>query len=128
MTNCLVTGNTAGSAPILGGDAILNSMGSLDITNCTIADNRPGHFAPANQRAIVNLVWGPGFVDTISIKNSIIRNGGNEIWSTEPGIVTLYYNNIEGGKGSYSGVGNIDQDPLFKNPGLQHRRSVVPRR
>jgi len=118
ITNCLITGNTAGSADILGGDAILNAMGSLDITNCTIADNRPGHGAPANQRAIANLVWGPGFVDTISIKNSIIRNGGNEVWCTEPGIVTLYYNDIEGGKGSYSGLGNIDKDPLFKEPGL----------
>lgn len=117
MTNCLITGNTAGSAYILGGDAILNAMGSLDITNCTITDNRPGHGAPANGRAIVNLVWGPGFVDTISIKNSIVRNGGDEIWSTEPGIVTLYYNNIEGGKGGYSGIGNIDEDPLFKEPG-----------
>jgi hypothetical protein len=118
MTNCLVTGNTASMADILGSDAILNVMGSLDITNCTIADNQPGHMLPANQRAIVNLVWGPGFVDTISIKNSILRNGGSEIWSTEPGIVTLYYNNIEGGKGVYTGIGNIDQDPLFKNPGL----------
>lgn len=117
MTNCLITGNTAGSADILGGDAILNAMGSLDITNCTIADNRPGHGAAANKRAIVNLVWGPGFVDTISIKNSIVRNGGTEVWSTEPGIVTLYSNNIEGGAGGYSGLGNIDQDPLFKNPG-----------
>jgi hypothetical protein len=117
MTNCLVAGNTAGSADILGGDAILNSMGSLDITNCTITDNRPGHGAPANLRAIVNLVWGPGFVDTISIKNSIVRNGGTEIWSTEPGIVTLYNNNIEGGAGGFSGFGNIDQNPLFKSPG-----------
>ncbi len=117
MTNCLVTGNTAGGADILGGDAILNVMGSLEITNCTIADNRPGHGAAANKRAIVNLVWGPGFVDTISIKNSIVRNGGAEVWSTEPGIVTLYSNNIEGGAGGYSGLGNIDQDPLFKNPG-----------
>ena len=117
LTNCLITGNTAGSADILGGDAILNAMGSLDITNCTIADNRPGHGAPAHQRAIVTLVWGPGFVDTVSIKNSILRNGGNEIWSTEPGIVTLYYNNIEGGKGIYTGLSNIDKDPLFKQPG-----------
>jgi len=118
MTNCLITGNTAGGAHLLGGDAILNSMGSLDITNCTMADNRPGHGAPANQRAIVNLVWGPGFVDAISIKNSILRNGGNEIWSTEASIVTVSYNNIEGGKGSYAGSGNIDKDPLFQNPGL----------
>jgi hypothetical protein len=117
ITNCLITGNTAGSADILGGDAILNAMGSLDITNCTIADNRPGHGATANQRAIVNLIWGPPFVDTVSIKNSILRNGGNEIWSTESSVVTLYYNNIEGGKGSYSGLGNIDKDPLFKSPG-----------
>lgn len=118
MTNCLITGNTAGSADILGGDAIVNVMGSLDITNCTIADNRPGHSLPANKRAIANLVWGPGFVDTISIKNSIVRNGGNEIWCTEPGIVTLYSNNIEGGAAGFSGSGNINQDPLFKNPGV----------
>ena len=117
MTNCLVTGNTAGSADILGGDAILNVMGSLDITNCTIADNQPGYSIHVNERAIASLVWGPGFVDTISIKNSIIRNGGNEIWCSEPGIVTLYYNNIEGGDSGFSGIGNIDADPLFKNPG-----------
>jgi hypothetical protein len=118
MTNCLVTGNTASGADILGSDAILNSMGSLDITNCTIADNRPGHGAPANLRAIVSLVWGPGFVDTISIKNSIVRNGGTEIWCTEPGIVTLYSSNIEGGAAGFGGFGNIDQDPLFKSPGV----------
>jgi hypothetical protein len=118
MTNCLITGNTAGSADTLGSDAILNAMGSLDITNCTIADNRPGHGSPPNGRAIMNFVWGPGFVDTISIKNSIIRNGGYEIWSTEPGIVTLYNNNVEGGAAAYTGIGNMDQDPLFKNPGL----------
>lgn len=117
MTNCLVTGNTASCADILGGDAIVNIMGSLDITNCTIADNRPGHGLPPNERAIASLVWGPGFVDTISVKNSIIRNGGNEIWCTEPGIVSLYYNNIEGGAGGFSGTGNIDEDPLFLNPG-----------
>jgi hypothetical protein len=117
LTNCLIAGNTASMADILGSDAILNAMGSLDVTNCTITDNRPGHGAPANLRAIVSLVWGPGFVDTISIKNSIVRNGGTEIWCTEPGIVTLYYNNIEGGTGGYSGSANIDQDPLFKNPG-----------
>ena len=118
MTNCLVTGNTCGMADILGSDAIFNGMGSLVITNCTIADNRPGHGLPPNGRAIMNLVWGPGFVDTISIKNSILRNGGNEVWSSEPGIVTLHRNNIEGGTGGYAGSGNINQDPLFKNPGL----------
>jgi len=117
LTNCLVTGNTAGSADILGSDAIFNAMGSLDITNCTIADNRPGHLSPPNERAIMNAVWGPGFVDTVSIKNSIVRNGGNEIWSAEAGIVTLFNNNIEGGTGVFNGVDNIDEDPLFKNPG-----------
>lgn len=118
LTNCLITGNTAGSAPILGSDAIFNAMGSLDIINCTITDNRPGHLSPPNERAIMNVVWGPGFVDTIAIRNSIVRNGGNEIWSTEPGIVTLFHNNIEGGTGPFGGIGNIDEDPLFKNPGL----------
>lgn len=118
LTNCLMVGNTAGSADILGSDAIFNVMGSLDISSCTIADNRPGHGAPANFRAISNFVWGPGFVDTISVKNSIVRNGGQEIWSTEPGIVTLHYNNIEGGSAGFAGSGNIDQDPLFKNPGV----------
>lgn len=118
LAGCLLTGNTAGSADLLGSDAILNAQGSLDIVNCTIADNRPGHGAPANQRTIVSLVWAPGVGDTVSIKNSIVRNGGNEVWSTEPGTVTLNYNNIEGGKGSYSGSGNIDKDPLFKNPGV----------
>ncbi len=117
MTNCLVTGNICGMAESLGGDAIFNAMGSLDITNCTIADNRPGHGQPPNERAIMSLVWGPGFVDTISIKNSIIRNGGNEVWCSEPGIVTLHRNNLEGGTGGYIGSGNIDQNPRFKNPG-----------
>ncbi len=117
VTNCLIVGNTAGSADIMGSDALFNVMGSLNVNDCTIADNRPGHGAAAHGRAIVSLVWGPPFVDTISFKNSIIRNGGNEIWSTEPGIVTLHYNNIEGGIDGYSGSGNIDRDPLFHSPG-----------
>jgi hypothetical protein len=117
VTNCLIVGNTAGSADIMGSDAVFSVMGSLNINDCTIADNRPGHGAAAHGRAIVSLAWGPTPMPAISIQNSIVRNGGNEIWSTEPGVVTLYSNNMEGGTGGYSGSGNIDRDPLFKNPG-----------
>lgn len=116
MVNCLISGNKAGGDTLMVGDAIFNVLGSLDIINCTIADNLPDKGSTYHRCAIVDLECGWGYTHKITIKNSILRNGGKEI-SAYPGVVTIHYSNIQGGQGAFSGFGNIDKDPRFKKPG-----------
>ena len=44
------------------------------------------------------------------IANSILWNGGNELWEEYGAIATVTYSNVQGG---WPGDGNIGADPLF---------------
>jgi hypothetical protein len=81
-----------------GGKAILSS--------CTIADNRP-----AGGPAAINC--GPALDQSnseLTITNSILWDGGNEILSQGNSVVTVTYTDVQGG---WLGTGNINADPLF---------------
>jgi hypothetical protein len=114
MVNALLTGNTCDNAPSLGSDAIYSLGSSLTLASCTLADN-----GPANGKAIANVAWASDAAHTTTVTNSILHNGGNEIWGTKSSIVSVEYSNIKGG---YSGVGNINSDPLFVDPGARDER------
>ncbi|MBC8416483.1 MAG: T9SS type A sorting domain-containing protein [Candidatus Cloacimonetes bacterium] len=66
------------------------------IRNCTIYDNQQFYTGP-----LIN----------VNITNSIIRN----LVIPVPQEFQISYSNLEG---VYTGIGNIDEDPLFGNPGL----------
>jgi hypothetical protein len=101
ITNCIITRNEAADGP--GGG--IYGWGSTTIANSIIVNNKPG-YTPGQG-------WeGAGIYGTSStiVTNSIVReNRGFEI-SGQP-IVS--YSNIEGG---WLGAGNIDEDPLFRDP------------
>lgn len=107
LTNCLITGNTSGYEAT-GGAAIFSINGDIVITNSTIADN-PSPVA----EAISGFGWGsPGLV--IKIANSILYNGGNEIWNNQPTNTKVSYSNVQGG---WLGIGNMNSNPLFVKHG-----------
>jgi hypothetical protein len=107
LTNCLLSGNIAGYEAA-GGAAIFNINGDVKIVNCTIADNP----SPSGA-ALSGFGWGsPGM--TVQIANSILHNGGNEIWSNQPEQIDVTHSDIQGG---WSGTGNIQNDPLFISRG-----------
>jgi hypothetical protein len=53
------------------------------------------------------------------IRNSIIWNHSSPLDPSSSSSITVTYSNVEGGHG---GTGNIDQDPLFVNPGAGNFR------
>ena len=109
LTNNLMAGNSAGLAAVLGSSALYNVGGSITLNDCTVADN-----AAPQGMAIASLVWGPSAMGQIMATNSILYNGADEIFTTDPCAVVVAYSDVQGG---WSGIGNLDADPHFVNPG-----------
>ena len=112
LTNCLIAGNSSYQAEYIGGSAIFNLGGSLNISDCTIMDN----IAP-NGMAITSIIWQSPAVNHLTINNSILYNGGNEILTNHTETTSVSYTDIQGGW-SGSGTGNINIDPLIEDPGM----------
>lgn len=92
-SNCIVAGN---QAPTGAGLCITvsNSSGSLvDLKNCTV------------------------FGNAVSVSATILRVTDSILWNhgslTATGSIDVRYCDVQGG---WSGIGNIDADPLFVNP------------
>ncbi|MCX5647445.1 MAG: right-handed parallel beta-helix repeat-containing protein [Phycisphaerae bacterium] len=109
LTNCRIVGNTADYADTTGGAAIYNLNGSVTVLDSTIADNR----APIG-RAIASFTWTTVSAVQVEIVNSILFNGGDEVWSNVRTLVDVTYSDVQGG---WSGAGNISADPQFTLPG-----------
>jgi parallel beta-helix repeat protein len=120
LTNCTFTGNSLGgmfnwysSSPTLTnctfirnssvyGGGMCNSQSSSPIvTNCTLIGN--------------SAIDGGGISNSVAsnpiLTSCIIRNNAPD---QIDGDATVTYSNIQGG---WDGVGNIDEDPLFAEPG-----------
>ncbi|MCD6326051.1 right-handed parallel beta-helix repeat-containing protein [bacterium] len=95
LKNCLLTENAASC-----GGGLLCSGSSLDIANCTIAEN--------------SATFGDGLFCTDSsspvVSNTILWGNGDEVYLDDDSSIALSFCCIEG---SYSGEGNILDDPLF---------------
>jgi len=104
MVNCTFWANSAD-----GGGAIFNDNSVLPkVINCTFSGNQ----AIAGT-AIACTSYEQSFPSTVQVTNSILWDGGNEIWFDDGSTVTTTYSDIQGG---YSGAGNINADPIFLHP------------
>jgi len=111
LINCRVVGNTADYAETAGGAAIYNLNGSLTVLDCTMADNR----SPSG-KAIASFRWAATAGIKVKVANSILFNGGSEIWSNVPGAIEVTYSDVQGG---WAGTGNISTDPQFTRLGTR---------
>jgi len=112
LINCRIAGSTAAYAETAGGAAIYNLNGSLTILDSTIADNQ----SPSG-KAIASFRWGAAAGIKIKVANSILFNGGNEIWSNVRDAVEVTYSDVQGG---WTGTGNISTDPKFTRAGTRN--------
>jgi len=106
LTNCIITKNNAGY-----GGGIFCQQSSPSLINCTIAQN----MATSNDSGGGICVMGPSSHPTV--KNSILWGdtaGGaiNEIFLDQNSSFSIAYSDVQGG---WTGQGNINSDPLFKN-------------
>ena len=101
--NCIFFDNKAS----FGGNVFKNTSTSLTLINCTIANNTAA--GQSNIESITNED------SEIVIRNSILWNNGTELADVAAGQSNTYdikYTDISGG---YTGTGNLNIDPLFKD-------------
>jgi parallel beta-helix repeat protein len=106
-TNCSFTGNTASSD----GGGMYKHVGSdATATNCTFTGNSAG----ASAGGICNFNNSPTLTNCILWANSD-GGGMDESAQIQGGTPDLEYCCVQGWTGSLGGVGNIGDDPLFKD-------------
>jgi len=100
LTNTLIISNTASNA-----SALRIEDSDVTIQNCTIADNQGG--------VAVNAYDTDAQADALIVRNSIVWGNINTSLACTVQTCTVTYSDIEGG---WPGTGNIDADPLFRDP------------
>jgi hypothetical protein len=85
------------------GGGIFLRNGATTVSNCSFA----GNTAP-NGAAVANHVH-----SVAAIANSILWDGGDEVWEYSGSTLAVTYSDVQGG---WPGDGNIDADPLFVDP------------
>jgi len=107
FVNCIISNNHAGKDG--GGICLYGSSGDYgypcDLINCTLVGNTADR---GNAMSLNN--GNKPLPHDLVIKNSILRNGHNQIWNNNQSNVNITYSNIEGG---HSGEGNISLDPML---------------
>ena len=102
-TNCVFNANAStGGVGADGGAIYFGIYGSMSLVNCTFK----GNSAEKNGNALRN-----GKGNLVNITNCIFWDNGNEIYNSQS-TPTVTYSDIWGG---YTGIGNINSDPLFVN-------------
>lgn len=92
-----------------GGISYHNYSGKLTLVGNTIA----GNVSPQGRSLQLYAATG----NQVTISNSILYNGGNELYDdfssgTSTNVITISYSDVYGG---YAGTGNLNADPLFKD-------------
>lgn len=77
--------------------------GKLTMNNCTLA----GNSALLGRSIACDSFFGSS---SVTVTNSILYNGGNEIWNNDNSKIVITYSDIQGG---WPGQGNIDAYPAF---------------
>jgi hypothetical protein len=103
--NCLFAGNSSGW---VGGAINFREKINGDIRNCTISNNRALYGE--------SLCFKPFHTPTNNFKitSSILWGGDKQIYNGNNSKITITYSDIHGG---WEGEGNMDEDPLFAEPG-----------
>ncbi len=126
ITNSLFTGNASQIS------SAIHSYGcNLTLTNCTIAQNVMKHYTgyiPKDSNSTDGNIVRPSDIpdpnvpipdnypnpNQLELVNCIIRDEARSILNDVNSLINASYSNIQGG---FDGEGNIDDDPLFANPG-----------
>ncbi|MCK4627714.1 MAG: right-handed parallel beta-helix repeat-containing protein, partial [Sedimentisphaerales bacterium] len=101
IRHCTFYGNTADS-----GGGIYYDGGVSEVRNCTMVDNTAD-----NGNALACAISADEPNDLL-VTNSILWDGGNEVWHDDKAVFSVTYCDVQGGW-SGVGVGNIDVDPCF---------------
>lgn len=123
VTDCFFADNRAG---FNGGGA---NLADALVINCVFSRNEAsqgGGLATSNEVSVFNSSFGQNLGNAIAGDGTAQVEVVNSIlWGSDPGpiemlgTISIAYSNVEGG---WPGVGNIDADPLFVQPGTDDLR------
>jgi predicted outer membrane repeat protein len=105
LNNCILSGNYAW----INATGLLYIANNMTVTNCTFTGNESDMQIVGDFDAPKNFPQG-----YIEIANCIVWDNDARIWDDVNSTITVCNSNIQGG---WEGVGNINEDPLFANPG-----------
>ena len=105
LANCILSGNIAET----GGAVYFCNDSSVTLLHCTLTAN-----SADNGNALACDSYQQQYPSSVQISNSILRDGGAEVWNNDGSTITITYSNVQDG---WAGEGNIDADPLFVEPG-----------
>ncbi|MHC5061765.1 MAG: right-handed parallel beta-helix repeat-containing protein, partial [Planctomycetota bacterium] len=106
VVGCTFSGNSAEDG---GGIYNIGFYSTSTVTGCTFTGN-----IASNGNAIACDSYKQSSPSTLNITNSILRDGGDEIYNNDGSTITISYSDVDGG---WEGEGNIDADPMFVKPG-----------
>jgi hypothetical protein len=118
LINCLFRTNVSAER----GGAVMNNRSDPHLFNCTFVDNAAG--GAGNAVAFFSYNLDPP--SAMLAANCIFRDDGDEIFDHGegtwlPSTISVTYSNVQGG---WPGVGNIDADPCFVEPGYWDANGV----
>jgi hypothetical protein len=119
LNNCVVAGNTAAIA----GGGVYSDGSITTLTNCTFALNS----AESGNAFACDTWWFES--SNITLTSCILWDGSDEIWNNDNSTISINYSNVPVAGDPWSGVGNINADPLFAdvNGGDYHLKSQAGR-
>ena len=104
MTNCIMAENQG-----FNGGGIYFMYSNPTITNCTFTGN-----SALDGNGLAFDSWNQNYPSNLQMTNSILWDGGDEIFNEDNSAITITYSDVQGG---WPGESNIDADPCFVQPG-----------
>lgn len=119
LINCVFSDNSAE----MGGGIASYSGSEVTLVNCTFGNN-----LALKGKAVACESYDPVYPSpsNIQLANSILWDGGDEIWNNDNSTISVTYSDVQG---SWAGEGNIDADPCLVDPsnGDYHLKSQAGR-
>jgi len=108
LTNCVFAGNRAGG---YGGGISSDGSSETMLVNCTFAENSASEGRACSCGGYSGEGEEPG---SLVAAGCILWDGGDEILNNDGWAITITYSDV---CGDQAGIGNINADPLFAQPG-----------